>query len=64
MARKRRKKLVVFTKEYFQQQGRKGGKTGGKLRWEGVSAEDRSAHAKRAVAIREAKRAAKKKPKS
>jgi hypothetical protein len=29
---------------------------GGKARWEGVSAADRSAHAKKAVAAREAKR--------
>jgi len=37
--------------------GRLGGKIGGVRRWEGVSAADRSAHAKRAVAARERKRA-------
>lgn len=36
--------------------GRLGGKLGGKRRWEGVSAQERTAHAKRAVAAREAKR--------
>ena len=39
--------------------GRKGGKKGGKARWEGVSAEQRRAHAKKAAAARW-----KKKPKS
>jgi len=41
--------------------GRLGGKIGGKARWRGVSPEERSAHAKRAVAAREAKRAKRKK---
>jgi len=36
---------------------------GGKARWEGVSAAERTAHAKKAVAAREAKRAAKGKKK-
>jgi hypothetical protein len=44
----------------IQELGRQGGKIGGKRRWEGVSAAERSAHAKRAVAAREAKRKAKK----
>jgi hypothetical protein len=42
--------------------GARGAKAGGKARWEGVSAKDRAAHARRMVAAREAKRAAKKKP--
>lgn len=46
--------------DYFREQGRRGGKlggrAGGKKRWEGVSAADRTAHAKKAVAAREAKR--------
>jgi hypothetical protein len=64
---KRKGKLVLSAEAlsaYFQAMGRKGGKTGGKLRWKGISAEERSAHAKRAVAAREAKRAAKKRTKS
>jgi hypothetical protein len=32
--------------------GRKGGKIGGKARWEGVSPEQRRAHAKKAAAAR------------
>lgn len=63
MARKGRPKKPVFksqyTKEqleYFREVGRQGGKIGGKLRWKGVSPEERSAHARRAVAAREAKR--------
>jgi len=39
--------------------GARGASKGGKARWEGVSAAERTAHAKRAVAAREAKRAAK-----
>jgi len=61
---RRRKSLVVklnaATMRFFREQGAKGGRLGGrdggKKRWEGVSAEDRKAHAKRAVAAREAKR--------
>ena len=56
---------IQYTKaqlEYFRQMGSQGGKVGGKLRWAGVSPEERSAHAKRAVAAREAKRAKAKKP--
>jgi hypothetical protein len=55
---KRRKKPVLPTeiREYFRDQGREGGKAGGKRRWEGVSAAERTAHAKRAVAAREAKK--------
>jgi hypothetical protein len=36
--------------------GKKGGPKGGIARWAGVSAKERTAHAKRAVAAREAKR--------
>ena len=53
-----------MTKEmlrYFREVGSEGGKIGGKARWRGVSPEERSAHAKRAVAAREAKRAKRKK---
>jgi hypothetical protein len=57
MARKRRTKPAMFTKEYFQDQGRKGGLTGGALRWQGVSPAERTRIAKLAVAAREAKRA-------
>jgi hypothetical protein len=63
MAQRKKKPVFKMTKEmeeYFRAKGREGGKVGGKLRWAGVSAEERSAHAKRAVAAREAKRAKKK----
>ena len=43
--------------------GRLGGQVGGKRRWEGVSAKERTAHAKRAVAARAAKRKKSKKAK-
>ena len=62
MAKRKGRPEMHFSAEalqYFRDMGRKGGKAGGKLRWKGVSAEERSAHAKRAVAAREAKRAAK-----
>jgi hypothetical protein len=36
--------------------GRKGGKKGGKARWEGVSAEQRRAHAKKAAKARWSKK--------
>jgi broad specificity phosphatase PhoE len=42
-------------RRFFQETGRQG-KVGGKLRWAGVSPEERTAHTKRAVAAREAKR--------
>ena len=64
MARKAGRPVFKMTKEmleYFRDVGRQGGKVGGKLRWAGVSPEERSAHAKKAVAAREAKRAKKKK---
>ena len=64
MARKARKPVFEMTKEmlrYFREVGSEGGKIGGKARWRGVSPEERSAHAKRAVAAREAKRAKRKK---
>jgi len=58
MARKKEKKPVLPSdvRRFFQEKGRQGGKVGGKLRWANVSAEERSAHAKRAVAAREANR--------
>jgi hypothetical protein len=46
--------------EFFKQQGAKGGKIGGSKAWEHLSPEERTARAKRAVAAREAKRAASK----
>jgi len=58
-SRKRRKKPAMFTKEYFQEQGQKGGLKGGAARWVGVSAEERTRLAKAAVAAREAKRSKK-----
>ena len=47
MAKKR-----IFTLDYFQKQGSIGGKLGGVKCWEGVSAEERSERAKKAVAAR------------
>jgi hypothetical protein len=38
--------------DLFREWGRQGGKVGGKLRWEGVSTEQRRAHAKKAAAAR------------
>jgi hypothetical protein len=52
----KRKPMPPDVLRYLQTLGREGGKIGGKLRWKGVSAAERSAHAKRAVAAREAKR--------
>jgi hypothetical protein len=61
MARMEKKPVLPSeVRKFFQETGRQGGKLGGKMRWAGVSAEERSAHAKRAVAAREAKRAKKK----
>lgn len=57
-----KKKLPPEVLRFFQDQGRAGGKAGGSLRWKGVPAPERSAIAKKAVAAREAKRAAKKSP--
>jgi hypothetical protein len=47
--------------EFFRKQGSKGGKIGSKVRNERLSPERRSEIAKKAVAAREAKRAAKRK---
>jgi hypothetical protein len=55
----KRKALSADVRRYFQAQGREGGKLGGKLRWKGRTAAERSAHGKLMVAAREAKRAAK-----
>ena len=64
MAKKRPLSDAVL--DYFRAKGREGGtvggQAGGKARWEGVSAKDRAAHARRMVAAREAKRASKKPP--
>jgi hypothetical protein len=57
------KQLPPDVLEFFKKQGSLGGKTGGKKRWEGVSAEERSEHARKAVRAREEKRAAKTKKK-
>ena len=54
----KRKALPAGVRRYFQAQGREGGKLGGKLRWKGRTAAERSAHARLMVAAREAKRAA------
>ena len=48
--------LPPALRRYFQALGAKGGKTGGKARWAGVSAAERTRLAKAAVAAREAKR--------
>jgi hypothetical protein len=58
MTKKKASALPDAVRRAIQELGRQGGKIGGKLRWEGVSAADRSAHAKKAVAAREAKRKA------
>jgi hypothetical protein len=42
--------------DMFRAWGREGGKKGAKARWEGVSAEARSAHARRAAAARWSKK--------
>jgi hypothetical protein len=45
-------KLPKDVREIFARFGSEGGKVGGKLRWEGVTAEERSAIAKRAADAR------------
>jgi hypothetical protein len=55
-----KEKLPPEVLEYFRRQGSKGGKIGGSKAWENLTAEERSARAKKAVAAREAKRAQKK----
>jgi hypothetical protein len=52
----RKTALPPAVREFFRATGRRGGKIGGKLRWQGVPAAERSALAKKAVAAREAKR--------
>jgi general stress protein YciG len=51
-----RRKLSAEALEFFREQGRKGGKLGGKARMEKLTPERRSEIAKKAVAAREAKR--------
>jgi hypothetical protein len=46
------RKLDPAVLKALQKLGRIGGKKGGKARWEGVSAEDRRAHAKKAARVR------------
>lgn len=53
-----KKKIPADVLEYFKKQGAKGGKIGGKRSLETMTAEQRTARAKNAVAAREAKRAA------
>ena len=45
-------KLPEAVREIFARFGSQGGKIGGKLRWEGITAEERSAIAKRAAEAR------------
>jgi hypothetical protein len=52
--------VLAFFRAKGSEGGKLGGAVGGKLRWKGVPAAERSAIAKRAVAARETKRAAKK----
>jgi hypothetical protein len=49
-------KLSLETLEFFRKHGKKGGKIGGKKRMDGLTAEQKTALAKKAVAAREAKR--------
>ncbi len=64
MVQKRRKPVLpTEVRQYFQEQGRQGGKVGGKLRWKDIPPEERTAHAKKAVAAREAKKHARVGPK-
>jgi len=51
-------KLPEAVLEYFREQGRKGGALGGAARMAKLTPEQRTAIAKKAVAAREAKRAA------
>lgn len=54
-----REQLPPDVLEFFKKQGAKGGKLGGSKAWEGLTPEERSARAKKAVAAREAKKAGK-----
>jgi hypothetical protein len=54
----RKDKLPPEALEFFKKQGAKGGRMGGSKAWENLTPEERSARAKKAVAAREAKRAA------
>lgn len=49
-------KLTAEALDYFRKQGSKGGKIGGKKRMASMTAEERTALAKKAVAAREANR--------
>jgi hypothetical protein len=48
----KRRKLADAVREAMRTWGRKGAKQGGKARWKGVSAEERSAIARRAAEAR------------
>jgi len=56
MAKKKPKRPKIFVHpkalEFFREMGRKGGKKGGKIRWEGLPPETRSEIARRAVLAR------------
>jgi hypothetical protein len=52
----RRRAVPQAVRDVLREWGQKGGKKGGKARWVGVSADERSALAKKAVAARWAKR--------
>ena len=51
-ASEKQPKLPEDVRQIFAQYGSEGGKIGGKLRWEGVTAEERSAIGKKAAETR------------
>jgi len=51
-----KKKVPADVLKYFREQGRKGGKLGGKKRWEGKTAEERSQAMRELALKREAGR--------
>lgn len=53
---KKRPKLPKEVRDIFARYGSEGGKIGGKLRWEGVTPEERTAIAKKAAEARWKKR--------
>jgi hypothetical protein len=56
-----KKRLPPAVLKFFREQGAKGGRIGGKKAAESMTPEQRTERARKAVAAREAKRAAKKK---